>query len=133
MGSLKGLMLLVLVAGAVFFPAAAEASFCGVSSQSPQQIQANATKAGFKRIGGNARYVAYSNPKTMVTLTFTTPANKAHPAVACRHVVEEGGAVKVLTEIRCVASRNACKSMQQEFSALDAQMRQALEKSRRKP
>lgn len=88
---------------------------------------------GFKRIGGNARYAAYSNAKTMVTLTFTTPANKAHPAVACRRVVQEGGDVKVLTEIRCGAKQSACKAMLGEFKALDAQMKQAMEKSKSKP
>lgn len=69
----------------------------------------------------------------MATLTVTTPANKAHPAVACRRAFQKNGEWRVTTTARCAASESACKAMLREFRELDAQMKQALEKSQGKP
>lgn len=69
----------------------------------------------------------------MLTLTITTAANKAHPAVACRHAFRKNGDWVVSTQARCEANQNACKAMMREFRQLDAQMKQALEKTNSKP
>lgn len=124
----------ILVVGSVMIPSAARADFCGVAGQSPKELASNvATTKGFQKIGSNARYVAYSNKAAMTTLTVTTPANKAHPAVACRQISQKKGEWRVTTTARCAANESACQAMMREFRELDAQMKQALEKSPRKP
>jgi hypothetical protein len=71
----RRLISLALFAAAISFPSAAQAEFCGIAGQSPQEIAVNVAKTRkFKRIGGNVRYVAYSNEAAMVTLTATTPS-----------------------------------------------------------
>lgn len=128
------LSFLILVAAGATFSSAAQAEFCGIAGQSAQEIAANVVKTRkFKEIGGNGRYVAYSNKSAMVTLTITTVANKAHPAVACRHAFQKNGAWVVSTQARCEANQSACKAMMREFRQLDAQMRQALEKASPRP
>jgi N-acetylglutamate synthase/N-acetylornithine aminotransferase len=112
----------------------AKADFCGVKGQSPSEIQANAIKSGnFKPTSANSLYVAFLNRKTLTTLTFTRPSNKAHPAVACRKAVLRGGAWNVVTNIRCAASKKDCGAMVREFNALDAQMKRELGKAKSKP
>lgn len=104
-----------------------EAGVCGVSGGSVGQIQANTAKSKtFRSNGGNALYVSYVNPKTLITLTFTKPGNKAHPAVACRRAFLKGKAWFVTTSIQCSASRKACDALKGEFEVLDAQMKRAL-------
>jgi len=130
----RRLISLALFAAAISFPPAAQAEFCGIAGQSAQEIAVNVAKTReFKRVGGNVRYVAYSNKAAMVTLTVTTPANRAHPAVACRHAFQKNGDWVVSTEARCAASESACKAMMREFRELDAQMKQALEMAKSKP
>lgn len=126
--------LLILGATGAALPSAAQAEFCGVAGQSPQEIAANVAKTkAFKRVGGNGRYVAYANKAALTTLTLTTPANDAHPAVACRRAFRKNGAWFVTTKAKCEASDPACKAMMLEFRQLDAQMKQALEKANAKP
>jgi hypothetical protein len=104
-----------------------KAGICGVGGGSVGQIQANTAKSKtFKLNGGNALYVSYMNPKTLITLTFTKPANEAHPAIACRRAFLKGDAWFVTTHIRCSASKNACNVLKREFDVLDAQMKRAL-------
>lgn len=130
----KKSVLAILIVGSVVIPSAARADFCGVAGQSPQEIASNVVRTkGFKKIGGDARYVAYTNQAAMATLTVTLPANKAHPAVACRHAFQKNSEWRVTTTARCAASQVACKAMMREFKELDAQMKQALEKSSGKP
>ena len=122
LGAIIGLSLLFIVGAN-----ATEAGICGVSGGSVGQIQANTAKSKtFRFNGGNARYVSYMNPKALITLTFTKPGNKAHPAVACRRVFLKGRAWFVTTNIQCSANRKACDALQQEFELLDAQMKRAL-------
>lgn len=130
----RRLVLALLVVGSVAIPSAARAEFCGVAGQSPQEIASHVGRTkGFTKSGGDARYVAYANRAAMATLTVTTPANKAHPAVACRRAFQKNGEWRVTTTARCAASESACKAMLREFRELDAQMKQALEKSQGKP
>jgi|GEM_PF-2626372 len=131
----RKVILLTLSAAGAALPSAAQAEFCGVAGQSPQEIAANVAKTqAFKRVGGNARYVAYANKADLTTLTITTPTNEAHPAVACRHAFrQKDGAWYVRTNAKCTASKAACKSMMSEFRELDAQMKRALEKVNSKP
>jgi hypothetical protein len=106
---------------------AANAGFCGVSGESPAEIQSNVIKnRDFKRDGATSLYVAYANKRSLMTLTFTTAANRAHPGVACRRVVQKNGAVYVLTNIKCGSSKSACDAMAREFNALDAQMKRQM-------
>jgi hypothetical protein len=125
----------LVVAASAAFPSAAQAEFCGIAGQSPQEIAANVARTGkFKRIGSNARYLAYANKADLTTLTVTMPANKAHPAVACRRAFrQKDGEWYVKTDAKCAASNAACKAMMGEFRELDAQMKQALEKANSKP
>jgi hypothetical protein len=125
----------ILVAAGVAVSSTARAEFCGIAGNSAQEIAANVARTGkFKRVGSNARYVAYANKADLTTLTITTPANKAHPAVACRHAFRnKKGEWQVITNARCAASDVACKAMMREFRELDRQMRQALEKANSQP
>lgn len=69
---------------------------------------------------GNERYVAYEDAPNMRIWTFTTAAHPAHPAVACRSVVEENGNVGTRTEIACHSTRANCDALYREFEELNA-------------
>ena len=104
-----------------------EAAICGVSGDSVGQIQANTVESKtFKLNGGSALYVSYMNAKALITLTFTKPGNKAHPAVACRQAFLKGDGWFVTTHIMCSASKKACDALKREFDVLDIQMKRAL-------
>lgn len=127
--------LAVLVAAGVAFPSTAQAEFCGIAGESPQEIAANVLKTReFEENGGNERYVSYVDKTGLTTLTITTPANNAHPAVVCRNAFrEKDGAWHVATDAICAATDAACKTMMSEFRELDTQMGQAIEKEQSKP
>lgn len=114
-------MLAALAAGTVMFPAAAQASFCGVAGNSAQEIAANVLKAkDFVRVAGNARFVGYWHKKTYQMLIITRPGNAAHAAAACRRVTRRGD-WQAWTTSKCQASRKACNAFLEEFKVLDAQ------------
>ena len=67
---------------------------------------------------GTSEYNAYAIGKRRV-LTFTTPQNRAHPAVACRKVVEApGNGSTIETSILCMSSRENCDWLYREFETL---------------
>jgi len=113
----------------------AKASFCTIAGESPQEIASEVVRSmDFKEIGSNARYVAYANREALLTLTVTTPSNPAHPSVACRQARQDkNGSWTVVTNIRCGAPDDVCKSMVHEFDVLDEQMKREIEKSQGKP
>ncbi len=56
----------------------------------------------------------------MRVLTFTTPQNRAHPAVACRQVVDNpGGGSTIQTSIACFNSRENCDWLYRQFEELN--------------
>lgn len=127
-------MLAALTAAVVTFPAAAEASFCGLAGRSAQEVAANVLKSKeFMKIGGNTRFVGYWNKKSFQMLAVTKPGNKAHPAVACRYVSRRGGDWQAWTTIKCQASGRACSALLEEFKVLDAQRNRAAQEANSKP
>lgn len=128
------LLLVVLGAAALAFPSAAKANYCGVAGGSAQEIAANVVKTkGFKRFGGNARFISYFNQKAVLTLLVTRPGNKAHPAVACRHVTRKTGDWEAWQTIKCEASRDACRAFLAEFKVHDVQWQLPAKKAFAKP
>jgi len=59
-------------------------------------------------------------------LVATLPTEPAHPAVSCRELYEEGGALRMKRSMRCDADRADCDALFQEFQALDAEFTSAI-------
>jgi len=59
-------------------------------------------------------------------LVATLPTEPAHPAVSCRELYEEGGALRMKRSMRCDADRANCDALFLEFQALDAEFTSAI-------
>lgn len=57
---------------------------------------------------------------------FTKPTHPAHPSVACRRLLEEGGAYRVRTDIQCRAAKTQCDKLAAGYNALDKEMTDAI-------
>src|SRR5689334_10654545 len=107
---------------AIVAPSTARPEFCGITGDSAREIAANVLKSRrYRKSTSNARYVVYFDKATMMTLTVTTEANKAHPAAVCRHPHQENGTWMMSTEFKCAANQSACKALRAEFGTIDAQ------------
>lgn len=62
--------------------------------------------------------------------TFTGPGHEAHPAVAKRVLLEQGGRFFIRTEIKCEAAKAPCDRLHEAFNLLDQQMHRALRQRR---
>lgn len=92
---------------------------CGTTAPDIPALEA-ALAARLPSLPGNERYVAYEDAPNLRIWTFTTAAHPAHPAVACRSVVEENGNVATRTEISCHSTRASCDALYREFDELNA-------------
>ncbi len=63
---------------------------------------------------------------------FTKPQHPAHPAVACRQLVQTGGQFSVQTQLHCRATKAKCDQLNADYGRLDQQMRDALNKAPQK-
>ena len=113
----------------------------GIHSLEKGEIEICGTKAGtvlalFDRMSklpplpGNDRYVAFEDSRKRRVWTFTTAAHPAHPAVACRSVVEKDGSVLLGLEISCHSTREKCDALYREFEALNARIGEKAEGAR---
>jgi hypothetical protein len=98
------------------------ADVCGLTAQSvpalEKQIQA---RPDTEKLQGTYDYVAYATTVDgMRVLTFTTTANRAHPAVACRQVAQRpDGGSDIQTSIACFNNRENCDWLYRQFEALN--------------
>lgn len=60
-------------------------------------------------------------------LVATLPTEPAYPAVSCRELYEDGGALRMKRSMRCDAERSACDALFQEFQTLDAEFTTAMQ------
>ena len=59
--------------------------------------------------------------------SFSPPDQPAYPAVARRAFYQEAGAWFIKMDVRCEAEKAACDQLQQDFEALNENMRKAME------
>lgn len=57
---------------------------------------------------------------------FTNARHPAHPSVACRRLIQEGGSFRVRTEIQCRAAKPRCDKLAAEYDALDKAMSESI-------
>jgi len=130
-------MLPLLVVAAIFASqghgthgaGSAQRSLCGLGVASIPALQQQIA-ASLPGTGGDERFVTYSDEPNMRNWSFTTAAHPAHPAAACRTLVQREGAWHVLTEIECHSSRVNCDALRREYEQLDAAMRRSLNNER---
>jgi hypothetical protein len=96
------------------------ADICGLKAATVDDLHRKVASANDVQVlDVTPEYRAYVLNKTLRQLTFTTPANRAHPAVACRTVVDApGGGSSINTELVCHNSRENCDWLYREFEQL---------------
>ena len=104
----------------------AQPGLCGLSAASIPALQQQIA-AALPAAEGDDRFAAYSDEANMRTWSFTTANHPAHPAAACRTLVQREGNWHVVTEIECQSSRANCDALRREYEELDAAMRRSLE------
>ena len=57
---------------------------------------------------------------------FTKPHHPAHPAVACRRIVQRGEQFSVETQLECRAAKARCDQLAADYARLDKQMQDSL-------
>ena len=97
---------------------------CGLTAPSIAALQQQIA-ATLPRADGDPRFVAYRDGANMWNWSFTA-AHPAHPAAACRSLIQRDGAWHVATEIACHSDRANCDALSREYEALDAAMRRSL-------
>jgi hypothetical protein len=69
------------------------------------------------------RFIMFSGGSSiMYQLVATLPSEAAYPAVTCREVYEEDGAVRMRRSMRCDAERADCDALFLEFHTLDQEI-----------
>ena len=106
----------------------AQPTLCGMTAPTTAELHARLA-ARLPRLPGNERFTAYEDAQNMRVWTFTTPAHPAHPAVACRTVVDADGGARVDLQIDCRSTRENCDALYREFEALNARMLRELEQA----
>ena len=102
------------------------ADLCGRRADSVAALQVQIA-AQFPPAPGDDRYLAYYDEANSRFWNFTTEAHSAHPAAACRTLVQRDGSWFVEGEISCLNSRANCDALYREFEELNGAMRRALE------
>jgi hypothetical protein len=91
-------------------------------------LESMRVKDGVK-ISMQSGWTVIFDPPTFSQWSFTPPGHSAHPAVAHRWLIWEGGAVFVQSNIRCEAPKPACDDLAVEFSKLDDAMRESIKRN----
>jgi hypothetical protein len=98
-----------------------KAEVCGLTAPSVSELEhAIRARSDVERLDVTADYVAYATSSDgMRVLTFTMPSNRAHPAVACRQIVDDvAGGSTIQTSIACFNSRENCDWLYGQFDEL---------------
>lgn len=113
-------------------PASASAvELCGEKIVDLPTYIATLTAPGLSRLSESDKYISVKGTQGK-TWTVTKPANPAHPAIVCREMKEQNGAVVVKSNASCAASQSACEAMMAEFKQLDVEMRKSVESAKKK-
>ncbi len=93
---------------------------CGLKAATVADLQADILhQPDVEALDGTPEYRAFMLNKSMRQLTFTTAANRAHPAVSCRQVIADAsGGSTINTEIACFSSRENCDWLYRQFETL---------------
>ena len=74
-----------------------------------------------------AGWTIITEPGGLTIWSFSPPDQPAYPAVARRVLYQEAGAWFIKMDVRCEAEKAACDELQQDFEALNENMREAME------
>jgi hypothetical protein len=102
------------------------ADLCGMRADNIASLRAQIV-GRFPSAPGNDRYAAYYDEANSRFWNFTTEAHAAHPAAACRTLVQRDGQFFIEGEISCQSTRANCDALYREFEELNATMRRELQ------
>lgn len=111
--------------------AATALELCGEKIVDLPTYIATLTAPGLSRLSESDKYISVKGTQGK-TWTVTKPANPAHPAIVCREMKEQNGAVVVKSNASCAASQSACEAMMAEFKQLDVELRKNVENAKKK-
>ena len=100
-------------------------SMCGLSADSTENL-AKAVRAAprfSKAKVQSDRVEVYDTADRMQEFVLTMAADPAHPAVACREIVNENGELQLRRHMNCSGPREACNKLFLDFRALDSQVK----------
>ena len=95
---------------------------CGLKATTVVDLESQLTRASdVQSLDNTPEYQADALNQSRRVLTFTKPSNRAHPAVACRHIVPAAdGGSSINTEISCFSERDNWDWLYSAFEALTA-------------
>ncbi|MEA3012688.1 MAG: hypothetical protein QOD42_1233 [Sphingomonadales bacterium] len=109
-------------------PGTGRPTLCGSTARTVAALQAELA-GRLPPLAGSDRYIAFEDAPNLRIWTFTTAAHPAHPAVACRTLIQRSdGGFEVGTEIYCFSGRENCDGVYREFEELNAQVRREMER-----
>lgn len=106
------------------------AAMCGISGTDARDLLATARQSANLRavpIPSDRFEMFEGGEPVRYQLVATLPAEPAYPAVSCRELYEEGGALRMKRSMRCDAERADCDALFQEFQTLDAEFTRAMQ------
>ena len=105
------------------------AEMCGIVGVDAADLLVTARRSTSLRVVpiSSARFEMFEGGEpSKYQLVATRPTEPAHPAVSCRELYEEGGALRMKRSMRCDADRADCDALFQEFQTLDAEFTSAI-------
>lgn len=106
------------------------AAMCGIVGTDASDLLATARQSAYLRavpIPSDRFEMFEGGEPVQYQLVATLPTEPAYPAVSCRELYEEGGALRMKRSMRCDAERADCDALFQEFQALDAEATRAMQ------
>jgi hypothetical protein len=100
-------------------------SMCGLSASSTQEL-AQAVRTAPRLAKANVqsdRFEVYATSDRMQEFVLTLEGAPAHPAVACREISHENGALELKRYMNCSGEREACNRLFLDFRTLDSQLK----------
>ena len=113
-------------------PALAQ-DLCGRPREEPQALFDRLTKTEqLKEDFRDKSYAAVSDKAKGTVWTFTVPGHPAHPSVVCRRPVQDGGEMRLETNIQCNAPEAECQQLVKAFQELNQRMMQEMRRQQGK-
>jgi hypothetical protein len=105
--------------------ATAPPAMCGLSANSTEELaQAVRTAPRFAKASiSSDRFEVYGTSDRMQEFVLTRDGQPAHPAVACREIRNENGALELKRYMNCSGPREACNQLFLDFRTLDSQLK----------
>lgn len=106
------------------------AAMCGIVGADASDLLATARQSADLRavpIASDRFEMFEGGDPVRYQLVATLPREPAYPAVTCRELYEEGGALRMKRSMRCDAERADCDALFREFQALDAEFTRAMQ------